>query len=85
MTATIKIVNALSPEALEKLGGEVEAIRTTIHFKLKDVTSFYITDEGDDKYLFTTIGGIEYPLLYEEILEAAFANHFKDEENSISA
>ena len=48
--------------------------------------SYYVIEEGKEKYLYTNIGGQEYPLVYEEILEAAFISYLdKDSNNSISA
>jgi len=85
MTGTIKVIRVINPEILEELDGEVESQNTIIHFSIDSVYSFYVIEEGKDKYLYTNIGGQEYPLIYEDILEAAFTAHFNDDDNSISA
>ncbi len=86
MTGTIKVIRVINPEILEELDGEIESKNTVIHFNIESVYSYYVIEEGKEKYLYTNIGGQEYPLVYEEILEAAFISYLdKDNNNSISA
>lgn len=53
---------------------------TSINFKLKHVSSFHIITDGDEKYLYTNINGIEYPLVYEPYLEKVLEAEINKEE-----
>jgi hypothetical protein len=62
-------IQTLNLDDYEEGVEEKVPVTTLINFKLKHVSSFHIITDGEDKYLYTNINGIEYPLIYEPYLE----------------
>lgn len=79
MIARIKTINLDSYEdSIEER--ETLPVTTSINFKVSEVSAYYIITDGDDKFLYTNVSGIEYPLIYESYLEKVLEAEINKEE-----
>ena len=64
----------------------LESKVVVIHFDLSKVCAFYEVLDGDERYLYCNVEGIEYPFVYEDFLLEALLERFgNDDETEISA